>query len=417
MDPALLDTAKLSADDPRTTLFPPYEITTIGGVKIAFVGMTLKGTPSIVSPAGIKHLTFDDEDATAARLVPEIERQGVHAIVLLIHQGGAQAQDGDPDACTSFSGDIVNVVTKLPEAIGVVVSGHTHRAYNCTIAGRLVTSASSFGRVITTIDLAIDPATDRIVSKSAKNVIVTRDVPKDPTETAIIEHYRPFYTTLAHRVIGTITATISRRASTAGEQPLGDVIADSQLALAKAQAGSDVLAAFMNTGGIRADLNATGATPSDVTYEAAYTVQPFGNHIIVKTMTGDMIRRLLEQQFTAAGAARNVLQVSAGFSYHCDLTKSPGQRVDVQTITIGGKTWRANDTYRVAMNEFLANGGDGFSVFTEGTDAVDTGVDVDALEQYFMAHSPIAPPAPTRIVRDGGRLETPAQPGRFTASW
>lgn len=398
MDPALLKTAKVASTDPRTTLFPPYVIKTIGGVKIAFVGMTLKGTPAIVSPGGIKHLRFDDEDATAAQLVPKIEQLGVHAIVLLIHQGGEQQQDGDPNACNSFSGDIVDVVTQLPEDIGVVVSAHTHRAYNCTIAGRLVTSASSFGRVITTIDLTIDPATDRIVSKSAKNEIVTRDVAKDPKETAIIDHYRPFYTAMATRVIGKITGTINRRASAAGEQPLGDVIADSQWAFAQ-KADAAVVAAFMNTGGIRGDLTAAEGGPTDVTYEQAYTVQPFGNHVIVKTMTGDMLRRLLEQQFTAAGDARNVLQVSSGFSYQYDPKKSPGQRVDVQTISIAGKPWSANATYRVAMNEFLANGGDGFSVFTEGTNALDTGVDVDALEQYFATHSPIAPPAPTRIKR------------------
>src|SRR5262249_17466669 len=151
-------------------------------------------------------------------------------------------QETDPDGCNSFSGEIADVVTKLPASIGVVVSGHTHRAYNCTIAGRLVTSASSFGRVITTIDLSIDPATDTIVSKSAKNVPVTRDVPRDPNETAIIEHYRPFYTTMAHRVIGRITASLTRKASPAGEQPLGDVIADSQLALAQ-KADADVVAA------------------------------------------------------------------------------------------------------------------------------------------------------------------------------
>ena len=378
---------------------PGYAIRDIGGVKIGFIGMTLHDTPHMVTAEGIRGLTFADEAATAARLVPILQRQGVHTIVLLIHQGGAQADETDIDECRSFSGAIVDVVTKLPDDIGVVVSGHTHRAYNCTIAGRLVTSAASYGRVITAIDLSIEPDGGRLISKSAHNVVVTRDVPRDTKVSDILERFRPRYEVLAHRVIGRIAGTIPRRANGSGESPLGDLLADAQLEQARRTVGKDVAVAFMNPGGMRADLVAGSGSSSEVTYEQAYAVQPFGNRVVVKTMTGEMIRRLLEQQFTRDGRPRLMLQVSDGSSYAYDLRKPPGQRVNLQTLAIGGAVVRSDVSYRVAMNGFLADGGDGFSVFTEGVQPADAGVDLAALEQYFAARPLVSPPTASRMTR------------------
>lgn len=380
----------------QTTLFPGYTIRNVGGVKVAFIGETLQDTPGVVLPSGIRGLTFGDEADAANALVPEIERQGAHTIVLLIHQGGAQGAGETVDGCSNFGGAILGVVKRLSPQIRVIVSGHTHRVYNCTIDGRLVTSAASYGRVITDIDLEIDPATGQLISQHARNVVVTRDVPKDPAESAILARYRPFYATAAHRVIGAISATISRRANDAGESALGDLIADAQLETARRVAGADVAAAIMNDGGIRADLVAKTAGPtSAVTYEDLYTVQPFGNVLQVKTLTGDAIRRALEQQFE--GPARGLLQISATLTYRYDRSRPAGQRVDPASIQIGGQPVDPTRSYRIAMNEFLAGGGDSFSALAAGPVEVSCGPDLDALVAYIGAHSPVAAPQGGRI--------------------
>ena len=396
IDPKALAAAGWPDAKGQTTLFPGYTIRTIGGVKVAFIGETLRDTPGVVLPSGVRGLAFGDEADAANALVPVIEQQGARTIVLLIHQGGAQGPGETVDGCSNFAGPILDVVTRLSPDIGVVVSGHTHRAYNCTIGGRLVTSAASFGRVITDIDLQIDSASGQLISKQARNVVVTRDVAKDPAESAILARYRPLYTTAAHRVVGAITATVTRRVNAAGESPLGDLIADAQLETARRVAGADVAAAFMNDGGIRADLvaKAAGAT-SAVTYEDLYTVQPFGNVIQVKSMTGDAIRRVLEQQFE--GPARGLLQISATLTYRYDRSRPAGQRVDAASMRIGGQPVDPSKSYRLAMNEFLALGGDGFSVLAERPVELSCGSDIDALVAYIGAHSPVAAPRGGRI--------------------
>jgi 5'-nucleotidase len=153
----------------------------------------------------------------------------------------------------------------------------------------------------------------------------------------------------------------------------------------------------MNPGGIRADLAA-----GPVTYGALYAIQPFANTLVVKTMTGDMIKRLLEQQFDnpTAGALR-ILQVSRGFSYSYDASKPAGQRVDPASIKLDGVTIAPGDSVRVTMNNFLASGGDGFTVFNEGTDQLGGDVDIDAFANYFLRNSPVAPGPQDRITRLG----------------
>lgn len=396
VDPAALAASGWPDAKGETTLFPAYTIRTVGGVKIGFIGETLKDTAGVVLPSGIRGLSFEDEADAANALVPEIERQGAHTIVLLIHQGGAQGAGETVDGCSQFTGAILDVVPRLSPDISVVVSGHTHRAYNCTIGGRLLTSAASFGRVITDIDLEIDSATGQLLSKQARNVVVTRDVPQDPAESAIIARYRPYYATAARRVIGAITATIARRPNAAGESALGDLIADAQLEAARRVAGPDIAAAIMNDGGIRADLVAGGAGPtSAITYEALYTAQPFGNAIQVKSITGEELRRALEQQFE--GPDRGLLQISSTLTYRYDRTRPAGQRVEAGSIRIGGAPVDPSRSYRIAMNEFIAGGGDGFAALAPKPVEVSCGTDLDALVAYISAHSPIAAPRGNRI--------------------
>ena len=201
------------------------------------------------------------------------------------------------------------------------MSAHTHGFYNCTIDGRLVTSASSYGRMFTRIHLTIDRGSDRLLTAAATNVVVTRDVPKDPVQTAIIEKYRPSADRVRNRVEGSISAEISKKFSPAGESAIGDLIADAQLAATHDPAHGGAVIALMNTGGIRADLVAPDGSPypHEVTYGDLYTVQPFGNRLTVFTLTGEMLRHILEQQFETRDTPQ-LLQVSDGFAYQYRLS-------------------------------------------------------------------------------------------------
>ena len=385
-------------------LLKPYTIKEVGGVKVGFIGMTLEGTPSIVTPTGVAGLRFYREAYMANYWSQNLRKQGVKTIVVLIHEGGAQT--GSFNGCTGISGPIVQIAEQMNADIDVVVSGHTHNAYNCTIGNKLVTSASSFGRLLTDIDLTIDTVTGDVVTKTATNRIVTRDVPKHAGETALVDKYRRLSAPLANRVIGRISSNISRTANAAGESALGDVIADAQLAATRAPGKGGAVVAFQNPGGIRADLTfaqiSGGEQPGQITYAEAFTVQPFGNTLTVKTMTGAQIKALLEQQFDnpSPGASR-ILQVSAGFSYSYRQANPAGSRVDASSIRINGVTVNPTGEYRVTMNSFLADGGDNFSVFRQGTNQLGGEVDLDALAAYFAANPTVAPGPQNRITRTG----------------
>ncbi|WP_235880357.1 bifunctional metallophosphatase/5'-nucleotidase [Polyangium aurulentum] len=385
------------------TLFPRYDIREFDGVKVAFIGMTLEGTPDIVTPTGIAGITFMDEVETVNKIVPELQAQGVEAITVVLHEGGMPT--GAYDACPGISGPIVEIATNMSDAVDVIVSGHTHQAYNCTIAGKLVTSAASQGRLITDIDLTIDKATGHVVDKKAKNTIVTRDV-SDPMVEMFVTNYKNLAAPLANKQVGTITADFLRPLPPS--KPVlsapGALIADSQLEATKPAnlGGSQV--AFLNPGGVRADLvyKASGAEPTDgiVTYGEIFTVQPFGNSLVVMTLTGDQIKAFLEQQFSmdAMGNTQtNLLQVSEGFTYSYSLSAPIGSKVDFASIKINGTPIVGNATYRVTVNSFLAAGGDGYSVLVQGTERLGGAVDLEALQGYFAKHSPVSPPALDRI--------------------
>jgi len=380
-------------------LLPAYLIKEIGGVRIGFIGMTLRGTPQLVMAAGVEGLKFEAEAATANEWVRVLKKQNVRAIVVLIHEGGFPAGD-DYNGCPGISGAILNIAKRVSDDIDVIVSGHTHRGYNCVIDKKLVTSAAAFGRLITAIDLTIDQRSAEVVSKTARNVVVTRDVNKDPEQTAIIEHYRPLYATVANKVVGAIAGDLTRAQNFAGESALGDIIADDTLEAARA-ASESAAVALMNHGGIRADLVlGAGKETRPITYAEASGVLPFRNRITVQTMTGRMIKNVLEQQFDNIGSGQDrILQVSQGFSYSYDRTAPKSRRVDPNSITIDGRQVAPKQRYRVALNEFIATGGDNFSVFTRGTDTATMGMDLDAFTAYLQKHSPVEPGPMNRIKR------------------
>lgn len=374
-------------------LLDAYTIKEFGGQKIAFIGMTLEGTSLIVNPAGIVNLSFKDEADTVNALVPELKQQGVEAIVVIIHEGGAQPATGYYNECAGISGPIVELTERFDDAVDVVVSGHTHQAYNCSIDGKLVTSAASLGRLLTTIDLTLDPSTGDIVEKVANNNIVTRDNANTPAD-VLVKSYVTKATPLASRNIGNTPVDLKAPirplpAGMSGESILGNVVADAMLAATKDEAKGGAVIAFQNPGGIRADI-----TAGDITFGEVFTVQPFANNLVTLTMTGAQIERALEQQW---GANVSIMQVSEGFSYTWKASGPAGDKIDPATIMLNGTVIEPEGSYRVTMNNFMAAGGDGYLAFTEGTGSLTGPIDLDVLEAYLKVNNPLTAPSLGRI--------------------
>ena len=321
VDPARVDPAALAssgwtgATPEGATLFPPYAVRAFGGVKVGFVGLTLRGVPSLVGQSMVRGLTFAPEAAAANVVVDELVRQGVRAIIVLIHEGGSFTE-GVPDPCADLTGAIVGIVGALSPEVDVVVSGHTHRDYTCTIGSALVTSAGSFGRMITDIDLSVDRRSGQVLSKRARNVVVTRDVPRDAAQAAIVSRYGGLSAKEVQRPVGSIAAPISRDAEASGESPLGRVLTDAFLSATRPPEAGGAVVALINAGGIRSDLTAAGGGGGTLTFGDVYRVMPFGNQWLVKTLTGEALIRLLEEQFDNPRPGDDaMLQVSDGFTY------------------------------------------------------------------------------------------------------
>jgi 5'-nucleotidase len=378
-------------------LLAPYAIERVQGVEVGFIGMTLEGTGAIVSQAGIAGLHFADEVETANRYAAELQDQGVEAIVVLLHEGGTQngPDAWDVDACNGLSGPIVDIATGMSDAIDVVVSGHTHQAYNCLIDDTVVTSAGSNGRLVTDIDLQLDRRTGDVIrgTATADNVVVERTVARDPRQTELIARYDEVVEPIASRVVGSAAADITRTADDTGETPLGNLIADAQLADTRDEGA---VAAFMNPGGVRADLPA-----GDVTYGEAFAIQPFANNLVTMDLTGAQLDCVLEQQYALARPV--VLQPSSTVRYTVTPGATAGTAADpcsgqrVSGLAIDGAPVDPAATYRVTVNTFLADGGDGFTQLRQGTGRVTTSVDLDAFVAHLQATPGVTPPATDRI--------------------
>jgi 5'-nucleotidase len=400
--------ANVVEEDSGRTLFPPYRIRNFQGTKVAFVGMTLEGTPAIVTPSGVAGLDFLDEADTVNALVPRLRRQGAEAIVVLLHEGGLTT--GGLNDCPGVSGPIVDVVARFDDEIDYVVSGHTHRAYNCAlpnVAGRpiQVTSASSFGRAVTDIHLRIDRRSGEVLSTEAENLAVRRDVAPAPDITELIAEYDAIAAPLRDRVIGEITATIGKTPDDSGENAAGNLIADAQLAATAPADFGAAEVAFMNPGGVRDPgfvFDDPPGTGGAVTYGEAFTVQPFGNSLVTMTLTGTQILELLKQQW-CGGPGPRILLPSEGFTYTWDESDDPcvgDGRVVTGSVMVNGAPLVEAQPYRVTVNSFLAEGGDSFPILIQGTDRLGGAVDLDALVDYFAAapDQTLAPPALDRIV-------------------
>ncbi len=392
--------ANVVVDATRKTLFPAYTIKNFSGVKVAFIGMTLEGTPSIVTPAGVAGLTFLDEVETVNALVPRLEKRGVRAFVILLHEGGFSDGGDEGDECEGgLTGPLATIVPAFDDAVDIVIAGHVNDEFICEVDGKWVTMADNRGRLFTDIDVTLDRMTGELTVVAIDNVPNLQSAEDAPDLQALIDKYDTLSAPLANQVIGTITEDITEEETPAGESALGDVIADAQLAATSSSTTGNAVVAFMNPGGIREDLLfASSGVEADgeVTYGEAFTVQPFGNSLVTMTLTGEQIDTLLEQQWVGQTSPR-ILQVSEGFTYTWDPAAADGERVDPASIMIDGVPIDLAAEYRVTVNSFLADGGDNFSVLIDGTDRLGGEIDLDALITYFGLNSPVAPGPQDRI--------------------
>jgi 5'-nucleotidase len=400
------------------TPLPPYWIERFNNVEVAFIGMTLEATDTLVAAAGIQGWDFLDEAETANALVPILKAQGVEAIIVLLHEGGSQTPPpGDVDACVGISGPVVTINDALDPAIDVLITGHTHLPYNCVLADsagqpRIVTSAYAYGRVVSELNLVLDKRTHdvrRDLSTATNHIVEQAALAPDPAITAIIAKWQPLYDAAGTTPVGTITADITRGGTPPGsdrgvESAAGNLVADAQLWSTSAS-GAQI--AFMNPGGVRSDLTyAQSQTPPEgdgvVTYGEAFTFQPFGNTLVTFPMTGAQIVSVLEEQCQPIGSSRPFLHlgVSEGFTYDLSKTIVAGDctSVTVSNVQLNGVPLDPAASYNVTVNNFLADGGDNFTTFATITaPRLDGGNDLLALVNYLGTFSPVAPPSIDRV--------------------
>ncbi len=402
------------------TLFPATALRRFGKgktrVTIGLIGVTLAQTGDLTNREGLAGIRFADEATTINPLVDALKKQGAAAIIVLIHQGGYTVPPPDPSGCNGLTGGIVPILGRLDPRIDLIVSGHTHWAYVCDyklidpVRPFLLTSAGVNGQLITDITLEIDPKAQRVLAKSAQNLIV-QSLPYPArngtiANTTLYPQLQPRADIAAYvakyveasqgfikRNVGTLAGPVMRPGGDASREggTLGYLIADAQLA-ATAGAGAEI--AFMNPFGIRSPHNLTPAADASLSFGQLYAVQPFANTLVTQSLTGAAIREVLEQGFDA-NQPLQALSPSTGFAYSFDLSRPVGSRV--LAITLNGRPLDPARTYRVTTNSFLANGGDSFAGFANQRDAVIGGSDIDALEAWLKAVPPRAVPAESRV--------------------
>jgi 5'-nucleotidase len=388
-------------------LFPAFAVRDFesGGrrIPIGFVGVVLRQTPDMVFRDGVATLQFVDEAAAANAAVAQLQAQGVHAVVLLIHQG--VEVDEDAGDCVAPHGALLDLLPRLDPAIRLVVSGHTHRRYVCSWQGPsprppvVYTSAGAYGRALTEIDVDLDADRDTIVGIRARNRTVTREGAADPTVTALVARDDARVAALAQRVVGRIGGEFTRRPNAAGESTLGDLVADVQWAATRSPERGGAQIAFTNPGGLRQDWWLPTGRPRPLHFGEVFASQPFGNTPVTLTLSGRQLRAVLEQQFHPQREPR-ILAASAGLRYRWSASAARGHHVVANSLRLEGRPVIDSDRYRVTVNSYLAAGNDGFSVFAAGSDRLDGGLDdAEALATYVGAHSPLQPAPADRIGR------------------
>jgi 5'-nucleotidase len=382
-------------------LAPGWRVVDVHGVKVGLVGAILKGTPKVATAAAVRDVDFQDEAQAINAALPAMRAAGAKVFVVLIHEGGFAHEPFDKPGCTTLAGPIVDIVRQLDPAIRLVISGHSHTGYLCKVDGRVVTQADSAGHLLSRITMTVDAATGTVENIDARNVVMD---PAAFTPDAALAGYladvRAKSRAVLEKTVARIGGGVTRRQDDAGESALGNLIADAVLAAAK---GEGAQIGFVNPGGIRRDLE-TGEGGA-VGFGQAQAVLPFGNTIVLMDLTGAQLAALLEQQWERPPEAeQSILQVSQGLTYRWDATQPVGHRVVPGSLRLNGAPVEPGKTYRIATNNFLAEGGDGFPAFKAGTRRATMQLpDLDAFIAYLHDHpqtgaTTLAAPAP-RIVR------------------
>lgn len=390
--------------------FAPTLVKEFGGVRIGFIGVVTRTLPILVSPAGIAGLKVRDEAETINRHAAELKGQGVSAIVAVVHEGGQAGADWNDEACAAKEGEIFAIAEKLSADIDLVFSAHTHQGYNCLIdtpqqKGLRLIQATSYGRGVSVIDVELDSRTgdiDRGATRGRNIPVVNKDggkfaaVPSDPAIGRLVDAYAALAKPRAERPVGSITASVER-APAAGEPPVADfpagrMIADAYLEATRGAGAGEAQIALTNAGGVRAPLVCAAPPPCTVTFGQVFTMQPFGNSLVVMTLTGRQLKAVLEQQQPDVADPR-FLQPSAGLRYAWKRSAPHGERV--ADLTFEGQPVQPEVRYRVTVNSFLAEGGDGFTSLLEGVERVGGRLDSEALTAFLGARLPYsADPTP-----------------------
>jgi len=375
----------------RKPVLPAYSIATAHGVKVAFIGTVLKSTAEAALASGIAGLEFIDEADAINRQLPELRAQGVGVFVALVHQGGTTVEKFDQPDCSKLTGPVIDIARRLDPAVRLVVSGHSHKGYLCQVDGRTVTQSDMGGHVLGRIKLTVDTDTNTLKTISARQeVMVPGKWPQDARLSAYLDTARERSAALlAQPVAKLATASVVRTRNDSGESALGDLVADSVL-LAGRPFGAQI--GFMNNGGMRQDLNSDNGRAN---VGQTRMVLPFGNTLVVMNLKGWQILDLLEQQWSGGReTTRGLLQVSDGFTYRWDPRRGDGSKVVPDSVKLHGKPLARDASYRVIVNNFLAEGGDGFPAFANGRNRADTGVrDIDALNDYLIKREQAGKPA------------------------
>ncbi|MEE2031182.1 bifunctional UDP-sugar hydrolase/5'-nucleotidase [Rhodococcus sp. CC-R104] len=375
----------------------PFSINYIDGIPVGVIGVLPRNTPEYIRADAIEGLQFGDEIEAVDRTADILDALGVRALVLL-YKGDLRAGEG-ADKC-STDGNATHVATNVSPKVDVIVTSDGESHFNCSYPDalgnpRTVLQGASHGRIISVADLSIDRKSRDVLRDHtvAFNQVITHDIEPDPQTRQFVDRAVGESSDVAGRPVGRITDHLVREPSHSGESPLGNLVADAQLAAAE-PFGAQI--ALTNPGGIRADLTYTG--DGTVTFGQTYAVQPFGNRVQVLELTGAQIDAVLEQQFQEEVSGRpleRILAPSHTLRYTLDRLAPRGERI--RDISIAGTPLIPETTYSVAVNGFLADGGDGFSVFSEAQRRTGAGHELDALNAYLSDRAPVKPPATDRI--------------------
>lgn len=386
------------------TLLPAYRIEQARGVKVAFIGAVTRATPGLVLPSGVAGLDFTDEADAVNGALRAARAEGATVFVVLIHEGGHTVDAYDEVDCKNLKGPIVDIANRIDPAVRLIISGHTHRGYHCKIGAKTITQAEMGGHVLSRVRLQLDPVSHAVRDIKVNNEVIKQGAyPQDAQLAAYLASIKARSDVALSKTVANIALTpVTRRQNRAGESALGNLVADAMLDAARVD---NARIALMNPAGMRKELEA--APDLSVNLGQVQAVLPFANTLITMDLTGAQLRAVLEQQWEQKfdDPQRALLQVSRGFTYHWSAARPKGARIVPGSMQLDGKPVEDGATYRVVVNNFMAEGGDGFTRLKDGARIRDTGLrDLDTLIDYLArnhkAGTPVGKAAPEgRIIR------------------